>query len=253
MVPDSSPRASKGVLALAWRLLSHFFARGPAFLGCILFRWVRASAPAGCSPRGLGGVVSLLRGLNASRNASAGLVVPSCELAVARVYGRVPSSRAGMLTLSTVRPEPGLREQPPSLCTGREGDQGQTRLFYIRPCVAFPQGGGGESAMLPSMGTEHGVSGELQAGNPSGRPCPVRWGSARGPEARPKVPAGDLPDPVPWRRGPRARCLPPMGFRYKIVPAGLGNVLGYLGSAARALVMYRTYPWSSLALCLRRL
>ena len=58
------------------------------------------------------------------------------------MYGRVPSSRAGMLTPSTVRPEPGSREQPPSLCTGREGDQGQTRLFYIRPCVAFPQGGG---------------------------------------------------------------------------------------------------------------
>jgi hypothetical protein len=57
MVPDSSPRASKGVLILAWRLLSHFFARGPTFLGCILFRWVRASAPAGCSPRGFGGVV----------------------------------------------------------------------------------------------------------------------------------------------------------------------------------------------------
>jgi hypothetical protein len=57
MVPDSSPRASKGVLILAWRLLSHIFARGLAFLGCVLFRWVRASAPAGCSPRGLGGVV----------------------------------------------------------------------------------------------------------------------------------------------------------------------------------------------------
>jgi hypothetical protein len=69
----------------------------------------------------------------------------------------------------------------------------------------------------------------------------------------PKVHAGDLPDPVPFRRGPRARCLPLMGFRYKIVPAGLGNVLGYLGSVARALVMYRTYPGSSLALCLRRL
>jgi hypothetical protein len=133
MVPDSSPRASKGVLALAWKLSSHFFARGPAFLGCILFRWVRASAPAGCSPRGLGGVVSLPRDLNALRNDSAGLVVPSCELAVARVHGRGPSSWAGMLTLSTVRPEPGLREQPPSLRTGREGDQGQTRLFYIRP------------------------------------------------------------------------------------------------------------------------
>jgi hypothetical protein len=197
MVPDSSPRASKRVLTLAWRLASHFFARGPAFLSGTWFRWVRASAPAGCSPRGLGGVVSLLRGLNALRNASAGLAVPSCEQGVAQVHGRGPSSRAGMLTLSTVRPEPGLREQPPSLRTEREDGQGQTRLFYIRPYVAFPQGGGGECAMLPSMGTEHGVSGELQSGNPSGRPCPVRWGSARGPEARPKVPAGDLPDPVP--------------------------------------------------------
>ena len=34
------------------------------------------------------------------------------------------SSRAGMLTLSTIWPEPGLREQPPSLCTGREDGQG---------------------------------------------------------------------------------------------------------------------------------
>jgi hypothetical protein len=173
MVPDSSPRASKGVLILAWRLLSHFFARGPAFFSCILFRWVRASAPAGCSPRCLGGVVLLLRGLSALRNTSAGLVVPSCELAVARVHGRVPSSRAGTLTLSTVWPDPGLREQPSSLCTGREDDQEHTRLFYIRPCVAFPQGGGGESAMLPLVDVEHGVSGELLAGNPSGRPCPI--------------------------------------------------------------------------------
>ena len=149
MVPDSSPRASKGVLTLAWRLLSHFFARGPAFLGCVLFRWVCASAPAGCSPRGLGGVVSLLRGLNALRNASDGLVVPSCELSVARVHGRVPRSRAGMLTLSTVWPKLGLREQPPSLCTEREDGQGQTRLFYIRLCVAFPQGGGGKRLVAP--------------------------------------------------------------------------------------------------------
>ena len=149
MVPDSSPRASKGVLALAWRLSSHFFARGPAFLGCILFRWVRASAPAGCSPRGLGGVVTLLRGLNAFRDASAGLVVPSCELAVARVHGRVPSSRAGMLTLSTVWPEPGLREQPPSLCTGREDDQGQTRLFTYAPTSPFRKEEGGSAPCYP--------------------------------------------------------------------------------------------------------
>jgi hypothetical protein len=39
-----------------------------------------------------------------------------------------------------------------------------------------------------------------------------------------------------------------MGFRYKIAHAGLGNVLGYLGSVARASAMYRTYPESSLAL-----
>jgi hypothetical protein len=39
-----------------------------------------------------------------------------------------------------------------------------------------------------------------------------------------------------------------MGLRYKIAPTGLGNVLGYLGSVARASALYRTYPESSLAL-----
>jgi hypothetical protein len=39
-----------------------------------------------------------------------------------------------------------------------------------------------------------------------------------------------------------------MGFRYRIVHAGLGNVLGYLGSVARASIMYQTYLESSLAL-----
>jgi hypothetical protein len=47
-------------------------------------------------------------------------------------------------------------------------------VFIIRPFVAFPQGGGRESAMLPSEGAEHGVSSELLTGDPSGRPCPVR-------------------------------------------------------------------------------
>jgi hypothetical protein len=45
--------------------------------------------------------------------------------------------------------------------------------FIIRPFVAFPQGGGGESAMLPSEGAEHGVSSELLTGDPSGHPCPI--------------------------------------------------------------------------------
>jgi hypothetical protein len=48
-VPDSSPRASKGVWAPAWRFC-RIFARGPTLLGRVWFRWVRASAPVGCSP-----------------------------------------------------------------------------------------------------------------------------------------------------------------------------------------------------------
>ena len=106
------------------------------------------------------------------RDASAGLVVPSCELAVARVHSQVPSSRAGMLTLSTVWPEPGLREQPPSLRTEREDGQGLSRLFSYTPASPFRKEEG-ESAMLPSEGAEHGVSSELLTGDPSGRPCPV--------------------------------------------------------------------------------
>jgi hypothetical protein len=43
--------------------------------------------------------------------------------------------------------------------------------------------------------------------------------------------------------------MPPSGgIPLQIIPDGLGNVLGYLGSVARASVMYRTYPESSLTL-----
>jgi hypothetical protein len=78
-----------------------------------------------------------------------------------------------MLTLSTVWPEPGLREQPPSLRTGREDGQGQTRLFTYAHASPLRKEEG-ESAMLPSEGAEHGVSNELLTGNLSGRPCPIR-------------------------------------------------------------------------------
>jgi hypothetical protein len=57
------------------------------------------------------------------------------------------------------------------------GARGRSRTdstFFIRPYVAFLQGGGGESAMQTLEGAEHGVSSELLAGNPSGRPCPIR-------------------------------------------------------------------------------
>jgi hypothetical protein len=57
------------------------------------------------------------------------------------------------------------------------GARGRSRTdsaFIIRPFVAFPQGGGGESAMLPLGAAEHGVSSELLTGDPSGCPCPFR-------------------------------------------------------------------------------
>jgi hypothetical protein len=48
--------------------------------------------------------------------------------------------------------------------------------FYRMPLrrLSARRKGGGGSAMLPSKGTEHGVSSELLAGDPSGRPSPVR-------------------------------------------------------------------------------
>jgi hypothetical protein len=51
------PPSLEGSVGTRFEALPHFFAKGPTFLGYTLFRWVRASAPAGCSPRGLGGVV----------------------------------------------------------------------------------------------------------------------------------------------------------------------------------------------------
>jgi hypothetical protein len=42
---------------------------------------------------------------------------------------------------------------------------------------------------------------------------------------------------------------PSSGISLQIVPTGLRNVLGYLGSIARASAMYQTYPESSLTLC----
>jgi hypothetical protein len=55
----------------------------------------------------------------------------------------------------------------------REDDQGLSRLLLYAPLSPFRKEEGG-SAMLPSEGTDHGVSSELLTGDPSGRLCPVR-------------------------------------------------------------------------------
>jgi hypothetical protein len=45
--------------------------------------------------------------------------------------------------------------------------------FYCTPLRRLSARRKGESAMLPSEGTKHGVSSELLSGDPSGRPSPV--------------------------------------------------------------------------------
>jgi hypothetical protein len=46
--------------------------------------------------------------------------------------------------------------------------------FYCTPLCRLSARRKGESTMLPSEGTEHGVSSELLTGDPSGRPSLIR-------------------------------------------------------------------------------
>jgi hypothetical protein len=90
--------------------------------------------------------------------------------------------------------------------------------------------------MLPSVGAEHGVSSELLLGNPSGCPSPFDKGQLVAQRRAPKVPAGDLLDRTHLIGSEGS--VPPSGrIPLQIVPSGLGNVLGYLGSVARASAM----------------
>jgi hypothetical protein len=50
MVPDSSPRASKGVLILAWRLLSHFLQGDQPFLVAFCSGGCARAHPPGVAP-----------------------------------------------------------------------------------------------------------------------------------------------------------------------------------------------------------
>jgi hypothetical protein len=94
--------------------------------------------------------------------------------------GRSPGVRSGPMFLGwyvdAVNGSAGARfaRAAPEPLHRARGRSGTDSTFLHTPLRRLPQGGGGESAMLPSMGAEHGVSGELQAGNPSGRLCPIR-------------------------------------------------------------------------------
>jgi hypothetical protein len=54
--------------------------------------------------------------------------------------------------------------------------------------------------MLPSEGAEHGVSSELLTGDPSDACAPFDKGRLVAQRRTPKVPTGDLPDPVLFDR-----------------------------------------------------
>jgi hypothetical protein len=107
------------------------------------------------------------------RGASAGLIVPSCGPAVARVRGRVPSYQAGLLTLSIVLAVAGCESSPRASTWSKRTIKDFPDLYYT-PLRRLSTRRRGESAMLPSEGAEHGVSSELLTGDPSGRPCPIR-------------------------------------------------------------------------------
>jgi hypothetical protein len=93
-----------------------------------------------------------------------------------------------------------VREQPPSLCTEQEDDRGLSRLFIVRPCVAFPQGGGGNAPCYPRwvpnmvfpVSCYRVIRVDTRATFDKGRLVAQR--------RAPKVPAGDLVDPDPFDR-----------------------------------------------------
>jgi hypothetical protein len=65
-------------------------------------------------------------------------------------------------------------ESSPRASTQSERTIKDRHDFYYTPLRRLLTRRKGESTMLPPGGTEHGVSGELLTGDPSGRPSPVR-------------------------------------------------------------------------------
>jgi hypothetical protein len=94
-------------------------------------------------------------------------------------HGRSPGARSGSEFLSWfVDVVNSLvvawRESSPRASARSERTIKDRLEFYRTPLRRLSARRKGESAMLPSEGTEHGVSSELLAGDPSGRPSPVR-------------------------------------------------------------------------------
>jgi hypothetical protein len=148
-VPDSSPQAFAQVWALSQRLEQVMnWSRS-----VVTLRWVRVSAPARCSPRGLRGVCDSFEGFSTLYHGT--LFLLSAEVRLILFH------RSQLIA-----------GKPLSLCA-READQGFARLY--RSTLTHPLGKEeGWEHRTTLDGRVPTISSELSAWNSSGSPCPVR-------------------------------------------------------------------------------
>ena len=121
-------------------------------------RWVRASAPTGCSPRGPGGMDSFLQGLFLTLTEGCYRICQAhkCEFGLwglGKIVGRTPVP-----------------------LHGARGQSGVLLTFCVTLAPPFRSERGVEYAKLPSMGTSGGISGELLSGESEWRPVPCSLG-----------------------------------------------------------------------------
>jgi hypothetical protein len=93
-----------------------------------------------------------------------------------------------------------VREQPPSLCTEQEDDRGLSRLFIVRPFVAFPQGGGGNAPCYPRWAPNMVFAVSCYRVIRADARAPFDKRQLVAQRRAPKVPVGDLLDPDPFDR-----------------------------------------------------
>jgi hypothetical protein len=93
-----------------------------------------------------------------------------------------------------------VREQPPSLCTEREDDQGPSLLFIVCPFVAFPQGGVGNAPCYPRWAPNMVFPVRCYWVIRVDTRAPFDKGRLVAQRRAPKVPAGDSLDLNPFDR-----------------------------------------------------
>jgi hypothetical protein len=93
-----------------------------------------------------------------------------------------------------------VREQPPRLSTEREDDQGPSQLFIIRPLVAFPQRGRGNTPCYPCWAPNTVFPVSCYRVIRANARAPFDKGRLVAQRRAPKVPAGDSLDPDPFDR-----------------------------------------------------